>query len=89
MSRRNSGSGSPAHHGHRRVPSVSDEFMTSVAAPKLWKETFEVLQRAFPEREDRAVKVWEQWFESSKDWLKPGEIAKIREEVGLTAMGGI
>lgn len=41
------------------------------------------------EAERNAKNVWELWLESGKVWLLPTDVAKIRDQTGISSMGGI
>lgn len=82
---------------HRRSPSLSSQFQNQVTDPAFWQDTHQFLVAKFggsaqaeDEQGDAAAadRLWETWFGASKNWLTPNEVAKIRDHVGLTGMGG-
>lgn len=77
---------------HRRSPSLSTQFQSKVTDPAFWEATHQFLQQHFGSDDANAQiaadRLWETWFGASKSWLTPNEVARVRDSIGLTAMGG-
>lgn len=78
----------PVMVGHQHEPISSIALQSKIQDPVFWKKTLEGLTMQFDGDRDASEKVWEQWFGASKQWLTPNLVGKIREEVGVLAMGG-
>lgn len=76
----------PVLVGPVHSPISTTSFQTKVQEVEFWKKTLDGLVLQFEGDREAAVKVWEQWFGSSKHWLTPSLVAKIREEVDVLAM---
>ena len=73
----------PETIGHIHDPISTTEFQAKVQQVQFWQKTLEHLRISFDGDEHAAVQVWEQWFGSSKHWLTPNLIAKIREDCNV------
>lgn len=72
---------------------ISESFKTIVTSDNFWIKTREFLESQFSSPvggpgENNARQLWEHWFNSSKEWLSPSEIARIREATGISGMAG-
>ncbi|KNZ55724.1 hypothetical protein VP01_25g6 [Puccinia sorghi] len=72
---------------------ISESFKTVVTSDQFWIGTRQFLESQFAGPVDgpgeaNARQLWEHWFNSSKEWLSPSEIARIREATGISGMAG-
>lgn len=73
---------------HPAPAGVSAAFLDTITSPSLWTDTHAMLIERFKGDEEAARKVFEAWFGSTKIWLTPSQISKIRDETGITGMAG-
>ena len=66
-----------------------DSFNARLASPQLWKDAYAILKKQYSGDENQAKRAWELWLDGSIAFITPSEKAKIRESVGISAMGGI
>lgn len=65
-------------------------FNGKISDPQLWIDAFELLKRHFgDEKEGEAQLAWEAWLSGSREYIKPGQKALIRDRTGLSALGGV
>ncbi|TFK49045.1 ubiquitin-like protein [Heliocybe sulcata] len=74
------------------TPSLSPEASSStyhdtISNPEFWQKLLDFLRSEFPNYDD-AVQAWEDFLRVSKGTLTPGQIAKIRDHVGVVGMAG-
>ncbi|PLW47295.1 hypothetical protein PCASD_02632 [Puccinia coronata f. sp. avenae] len=72
---------------------ISESFKTVVTSDQFWIGARQFLESQFAGPVDgpgeaNARQLWEHWFNSSKEWLSPSEIARIREATGISGMAG-
>ncbi|EFP89945.1 hypothetical protein PGT21_029914 [Puccinia graminis f. sp. tritici] len=72
---------------------ISESFKSVVTGDQFWISTRQFLESQFAgpvagPGEANARQLWEHWFNSSKEWLSPSEIARIREATGISGMAG-
>ncbi|OAV99786.1 hypothetical protein PTTG_00456 [Puccinia triticina 1-1 BBBD Race 1] len=72
---------------------ISEAFKSVVTGDQFWISTRQFLESQFAgpvagPGEANARQLWEHWFNSSKEWLSPSEIARIREATGISGMAG-
>lgn len=67
-------------------PEVSS-FHNTIASPDFWDRLYIFLQSEYSNKED-ATAAFERFFLASKDKLTVGEIARIRDQVGIVGMAG-
>lgn len=73
--------------------SISESFKSVITSDSFWIASREFLETQFATAvgglgEANARQLWEHWFNSSKEWLSPSEIARIREATGISGMAG-
>jgi len=74
------------------TPSLSPEASSStyhdtISNPEFWQKLLDFLRTEFQNYDD-AVTAWEDFLRVSKGTLTPGQIAKIRDHVGVVGMAG-
>lgn len=74
------------------TPSLSPEASSStyhdtIVKPEFWEHLLTFLRSEFQNYED-ATQAWEDFLRVSKGTLTPGQIAKIRDHVGVVGMAG-
>ncbi|KAH9470856.1 hypothetical protein Pst134EA_004774 [Puccinia striiformis f. sp. tritici] len=72
---------------------ISESFKSVVTGDQFWISARQFLESQFVGPVDgpgeaNARQLWEHWFNASKEWLSPSEIARIREATGISGMAG-
>ncbi|KZT37469.1 ubiquitin-domain-containing protein [Sistotremastrum suecicum HHB10207 ss-3] len=62
-------------------------YHASISTPAFWARLYAFLKKEFSSPEDAAI-AFEDFLRATKGQLSPGEIAKIRDEVGVFGMSG-
>ncbi|KZT60975.1 hypothetical protein CALCODRAFT_464917 [Calocera cornea HHB12733] len=73
--------------GPQPDPGTSASYHSTISSAQFWTRLFGFLKLQF-EEEDDAAKALEDFLLASKSALSAGEIAQIRETVGIVGMGG-
>ncbi|POW14537.1 hypothetical protein PSHT_07344 [Puccinia striiformis] len=68
---------------------ISESFKSVVTGDQFWISARQFLESQFVGPVDgpgeaNARQLWEHWFNASKEWLSPSEIARIREATGIS-----
>jgi hypothetical protein len=74
-----------AIHAHPAGPSPA--FTSKISSVDFWSGILDKLTEDLGEAD--APKVFESWFGSSKQYLTPNDVAKIRDALQMTNMGGV
>jgi len=68
-------------------PCAESTYHTTISKPEFWEHLYVFLSSEFVAAND-AEAAWENFFLASKGSLSPSQIAKIRENVGVSGMAG-
>ncbi|EIN08213.1 hypothetical protein PUNSTDRAFT_113799 [Punctularia strigosozonata HHB-11173 SS5] len=77
-----------------QIPTASEtggpphsQYHAKISDPAFWERLYAFLRAEFPKEED-VSEAFENFLSSNKGYLSPHEIAKIRDQVGITGMAG-